>query len=102
MGNTVRGNQLVGMGLNALAMAVPLIGAGSELGQAVLDAMAKIGKKLTPGATTPQGENEAAMQMMQKQQQAGPMMAAARPPMPGGPPPGGPTSPPPSPMPQAA
>jgi hypothetical protein len=88
-GNTVRGNQLVGTALSMLAMAVGLIGPATELGQEVLGAVQRIGKKLPPGATSQGGEKEALQQQMMKQQQMGPMMAAARQgaQSPGGPPP---------------
>lgn len=62
---------------------VPLVGAGSDVGQAVLDALKKLSKFVPPGSVTPaaqrnqleatamkQGQNNQQMQML-KQMQAG-------------------------------
>jgi hypothetical protein len=76
VGDHVRGNALIGAALNAMAMAVPLVGAQSEIGQELLSAMQRIGKKMPPGATSPGGEGNALDALRARQQQTGPMMAA--------------------------
>jgi len=97
-GNSVKGNQIVGAALGMLALAVPLLGPGSPIGQKILKAMTDIGKDLPPGATTQAGEKNAMESLMMRQQSAGPAMAAQRQGMPPGGAPGGappPAAPPP-------
>ncbi len=70
---------------------VPLVGAGSDVGQAVLDALKKLSKFVPPGSVTPaaqrnqlqatamkQGQNNQQMQML-KQMQAGGQGGGAQP-----------------------
>lgn len=76
-----------------MAMVIPLVGAQTELGQALAKAMVDVGKHIPPGSSTPQGEDNFAKQMMARRQQMGPQMAAmaqqgAKPAMPATPTPG--------------
>ena len=77
------GLQRLGIVIKQLEQLVPLLGAGSEPGKAVLEALTKLAKHVPSGAATPGAEranidrmamqnaqNNSAMQRM-KQQQAG-------------------------------
>jgi len=68
--------QAVGAILNGMAMVIPLVGAGSPVGQALAKAMADIGKHVQPGANTPQGDNEFVKQMAMRQQRMGSQQGA--------------------------
>lgn len=77
-GHAVKGNQIIGMGLKALAAGVALVGPSGPLGQAVLKALQEIGKHLPPGATTEAGEKNAMESQMMQMHRNGPMMAMLR------------------------
>lgn len=66
--------------VNALLKLAPQLGASSDVGQAVLDSIKKLGKYVPPGSTSPGVQNNAMMQMQREHQQSQPMaaMAAAR------------------------
>lgn len=57
---------------------MPLVGAASEPGMALGEAIRKLVKFVPPGAVGPAGQNNAMQQMMLRQQQAGPQMQAMR------------------------
>lgn len=96
--------QAVSMLLNGMAMVIPMVGAHTPLGLSVAKALSDIGKHVPPGASSPQGDNNAMQQMQQRalqmQSQRAAMGAQGGPPggapPPGGaaPPPGGPPRPP--------
>lgn len=63
------GLQKLGMALQALTDALPLVGATSEIGQAIMPMLTKLGKLLPPGSTSPAGQqNELRTAMMKNQQ----------------------------------
>lgn len=68
--------QAVGALLKAMPMVLQMVGAETELGQAVAKALVDIGKHLKPGASSPQGEDNFMKQMMARNQQMRPQMAA--------------------------
>ena len=68
--------QQLTMLLNGMAMAVPLVGANTPLGQALSKAVVDIGRHIPPGAASPQGEGNAIKEMMLKHQQNRTQMAA--------------------------
>jgi hypothetical protein len=90
------GKQKVAMALKVLTDALPLYGASSEEGMALLDCMRKLGKLAQPGDVSQAGQMNGLQQMMLKAAQQGQIqkqMAAqqAKPPAgPGGPPGGAP------------
>ena len=108
LGMAAKGMQAVSALLNGMAMIIPLVGAGTPVGQALAKAMVDIGKHVQPGTASPQGDNEFIKQMAMRQAQMGsqrgalgvpggaggaPPGAAPPGPMTGGgapPPPGGP------------
>jgi hypothetical protein len=95
-GHEAAGIQKLGIALQNLQDLLPMVGAGSDVGQAVLDSLKKLSKFVPPGSMTPagnrnqleqtamkQGQNNQQMQMlkqMQAQQQGG---AQGQPGMPG-------------------
>jgi hypothetical protein len=76
LGLAAKGMQAAGALLNAMAMVIPLVGAGSPIGQALAKAMVDIGKHVPPGTASPQGESEFVKQMALRQQQMGSQRAA--------------------------
>lgn len=86
-GHEAAGLQKLGIALQNLQELLPLVGAGSDVGQAVLDSLKKLSKYVPPGSMTPaaqrnqleatamkQGQNNQQMEMlkrMQMQQQGG-------------------------------
>jgi len=88
LGHAAKGMQAVGALLNGMAMVIPLVGANTDIGQALAKALIDIGKHAPPGSSTPQGENNFMQSMMQRKMQMAPQQAAMgaqgpRPPMPG-------------------
>ncbi len=88
------GLKMMGMGLMALEQAVPLLGAATEEGQAVLSTIQKIAKMVPPGTVTPADMMTVMQKLMTQQQQFGQQMnqmrkQATQPAAPGGAPPGG-------------
>lgn len=77
-GMQVRGIQAAGALLNAMAMVIPLVGANTELGQALAESIRKIGKHVQPGSATPSGQQNFLRAMALRQQQMGPALAAMR------------------------
>lgn len=64
----------MGLILDAIAETIPLVGAASEAGQALTEAMRKISKFVPPGAVTPADKQNAMRQQMLKNQQQSTMM----------------------------
>ena len=91
LGAAAKGMQAVGAILNGMAMIIPLVGAGTPVGQALAKAMVDIGKHVQPGAASPQGDNEFVKQMALRNQRMGSQQAAVASQMPPRqmPPPGG-------------
>ena len=71
LGMAAKGMQAVSALLNGMAMVIPLVGAGSPIGQALAKAMVDVGKHVQPGSASPQGDNEFIKQMAMRQQQMG-------------------------------
>lgn len=76
LGLAAKGIQAVGALMNGMAMVIPLVGAGSPLGQSLAKALTDIGKHVPPGAASPQGQQDFIRQMAMKQMQMGPQQAA--------------------------
>jgi hypothetical protein len=75
-GYQAAGLQRVGVAVKVLTEALPLLGAGSDLGQAVLDALKKLSKLTQPGEMTPSAErNQLQDMMVRNQQQNGQLQA---------------------------
>ena len=68
---------------------IPLLGVGSEPGQALLKALNSLAKHVPPGAVTPGVQRSTMERLLAQQKQQGPQIAAMRAgqPMPGGAPP---------------
>ena len=70
---------------------IPLLGVGSEPGQALLKALNSLAKHVPPGAVTPGVQQSTMERLLAQQKQMGPQIAAMRggqggpQPMPGGP-----------------
>ena len=92
-GHEAAGLQKLGAALQSLTDALPLVGASSEPGQAILDMIKKLAKFVPPGTMTPaanrnqleataqkQGQNNQQMQMLKQMQ----MRGAGGQPQPGG------------------
>jgi len=90
-GHEAAGLQKLGAALQSLTDALPLVGASSEPGQAILDMIKKLAKFVPAGTMTPaanrnqleatamkQGQNNQQMQML-KQMQAGGQQGGAMP-----------------------
>lgn len=73
-GHEVAGMKKIGLILDAIAETVPLVGAASEAGQALTEAMRKLAKFVPPGAVSPADKMNATRATMMKQQQQGAMM----------------------------
>lgn len=75
----------VAMGMTKLALVVqqlgdivPLVGAASETGQAVVEAIRKLAKHVQPGSATDADKTNQMKQMMARQTQMAPQLAALR------------------------
>ena len=101
-----RGNQAAAMAqlswaVKILEGALPLLGATSEPGQAVMAALKALSKHISPGAFSPGAERSVLEKMMMQAKQDNPMqqvlgaMGQGGAPSPGGAPGGAPPSPPP-------
>lgn len=76
--------------LKVMERVLPLVGAESDMGRAVIDAMKTISKAVPQGSVPPSMENNFLQGMMQRRAQMAPQIAAmqGKPPgMPGGAPP---------------
>ena len=101
-GNEAAGAAQLGVIINLMAKALPMLGAHTEPGRVMMKAMTDLGKYVPPGAVSPGLTQTTIEQMLAKQRQAGPQIAAMRGGAPGGappgaPPPGAPPMPPPPP-----
>lgn len=93
-----RGMQAAGLAkvqvaVHILESVLPMLGAGSEAGKAVLDSLNKLSKHVAPGSISSGVQQSSMMEMMNKLRQNSPQMAAAKGAAPagagaGGPPPG--------------
>jgi hypothetical protein len=61
--------------VNALLTLAPDVGASSDIGRDILDAVKKLSKYVPPGSTSQGVENNAMMSMMRNQQQQQPVQA---------------------------
>ncbi len=68
------GKQKVAMALKVLQDALPLYGAGSEEGQAIVDCLRKLGKLAQPGEVSQAGQMNELQKRMLAQIQQGQMM----------------------------
>ena len=67
------GIQKLGVIVKELESLVPMVGATSEVGKAVLDALGKLAKHIPTGAVSPASQRNVIQDMMQKAQQNGQM-----------------------------
>jgi len=81
--------QRVGVVLNALTEVLPMAGATSDVGKAILDAIKILAKVVPPGSVSPQGQKNSIDQMQQKNAQQQSMMKQMQPGAGGAAPPGG-------------
>ena len=78
MGYQAAGMAKLSLAVKQLEQLVPLLGATSEAGADVLEAIKKLAKHIPPGAVNQAAEKNSMQQMMMKQQQMSPMIAAQR------------------------
>ena len=67
------GVQKLGVIVKELESLVPMVGATSEVGKAVLDALGKLAKHIPTGAVSPASQRNVMQDMMMKAQQNGQM-----------------------------
>jgi len=77
-GNQASGLAWVGTAVRLLERALPLLGAGTEPGQAVMKALSSLSKHVPPGSTSPGVENSALQQAMMQQKAEQPMLQLLR------------------------
>jgi hypothetical protein len=77
-GYEAAGLQRLGMVVKTLTEALPLLGAGSDAGQAVLKALSSLSKFVPSGAVTPAAERNNLESMMMRNQQQNQQLQAAR------------------------
>ena len=65
----------LGLIVRQLEQLVPLLGVGTEAGQAVVKALTNLSKHVQPGAVSPGAEQSGLQQLMMKLKQNGPMLA---------------------------
>jgi len=70
--------QRLGVALKMLEQTVPLLGAASEAGRDVLQALTRLSKHIQPGAVSPAAEKNQLDAMRMRQAQAGPQIAQMR------------------------
>jgi hypothetical protein len=70
-GYRAAGLQKLGVLIDGLATLIPMLGATSDEGKDVIDAVRKLGKHIQPGATSPAQQKSTLEQMLMKSQQNG-------------------------------
>ncbi len=70
-GYKAAGLQKLGVLIDGLATLIPMLGATSDEGKDVIDAVRKLGKHIQPGAVSPASQKNTLQQMMMKAQQNG-------------------------------
>lgn len=75
-GHEAAGLQALGLVVQKLGEIVPLVGAGSDVGQVVLDALKKLSKFVPPGSVTPANQRNQLEKMAQQQGQTNQQMQA--------------------------
>lgn len=90
-GQEAAGVSRLGVIVRLMEETIPLVGVGSEPGQALLNALKSLAKHVPPGAVTSGVQQSTLQHLAQQKQQMGPQIAAMRAaqPMPGGAPPPG-------------
>jgi hypothetical protein len=73
------GMQKLGTVINQLTDLLPMVGATSELGQAVMKALQSFSKHLPPGSVSPAGQQNNMQQMMLQQQKNASMLQQMKP-----------------------
>ncbi len=68
----------LGLIVKLMEEAIPKVGATSEAGRDLLQALTRLSKHIPPGAVSPAAEKNQMESMMLKQAQAGPQIAAMR------------------------
>lgn len=82
-GYEAAGLQRLGLVVQQLQEILPQVGAGSDVGQVILDSLKKLAKFVPPGSVTPAGQRQQIQNMMQKQAETNQQMQLLRQP-PGG------------------
>ncbi len=77
-GREAAGMSRLGVIVRLMEETVPLLGVGSEPGQAMLKALNSLAKHVPPGSVTPGVQQSTMQRLMQQQQQMGPQVAAMR------------------------
>lgn len=72
------GVALIGKIIKGIEMAIPLVGSGSEAGQALIDSLKKLGKFAQPGEMSPGIDKTEEDKMALMQRQMGPAAGAQR------------------------
>jgi len=75
-GHEAAGLQALGLVVQKLTEVIPLVGAGSDVGQAVLDALKKLSKFVPSGSVTPASQKNQLEQMAMRQGQNNQQMKA--------------------------
>lgn len=83
-GLEVAGMQRLGVVIRLLTETLPMVGATSEVGGSVLDAIKTLSKHVRPGAVTPAAEANQLQKAQFQNAQNSQMLARLRQPMPGG------------------
>src|ERR1700761_3251123 len=68
----------LGVAVRLLEQIVPMLGAGSDAGRAVLESLNKLSKHVPSGSQSPGIEQSALQELMNKARQAAPQIAAMR------------------------
>lgn len=72
------GIQRLGLIVKLMEQTVPLLGAASEPGKDLLQALTRLSKHVPPGAVSPASQQNTMQNLMMRQAQMGPAMAAMR------------------------
>lgn len=79
-GMEAAGLQKLGLVVRGLEQLLPMFGATSDIGQAVMSAIKSLAKHVPPGAVTPAAEKNQIEQLAMRHAQQGQQMQALRPP----------------------
>ena len=77
-GHEAAAGQALGLIVERMTQIIPMAGAGSDLGQALLDAVKKLAKFVPAGSVTPASRNNQLQEMAMKQGQANQQMEQLR------------------------
>lgn len=78
LGSAAAGMARMGLIVQLMSETVPLVGAATEPGQALLEALRKLSKHVQPGSVTDADKKNQMEGLMRRQQQMAPQLAALR------------------------